>query len=145
MFGHWQTRYGRDSHVTKIVPVDVVLRGYELAQTLAASAKSSVLLHGDLHASNVLDGGKKRGLVAIDPRACVGDAAFDAVDWVFWPRDDPNNWQSRCTILADELGVDEERLWGWCRTFAAMLAAGTALREGQSDRFNAFLALAMEP
>ncbi|OUC96640.1 hypothetical protein CA984_14275 [Streptosporangium minutum] len=39
------------------------------------------LVHGDLHPGNVLDGGP-RGLVVIDPRPCVGDPAFDAVDWV---------------------------------------------------------------
>jgi streptomycin 6-kinase len=27
----------------------------------------------------MLDGGDKRGLVAIDPAPCLGDAAFDAV------------------------------------------------------------------
>ena len=142
MFGHWQTRSGHDPRVTRVVPVARVLRGYELARTLAVATDSPVLLHGDLHASNVLDGGPRRGLVAIDPRPCVGDATFDGVDWVFWPKDDPANWQPRCTNLADELGHDAERLWEWCRTFAAMLAATTMLREGQTDRFNAFLALA---
>jgi streptomycin 6-kinase len=41
-----------------------------------------VLLHGDLHLGNVLDGGPSRGLVAIDPKACLGDPCFDAVDYV---------------------------------------------------------------
>ena len=40
------------------------------------------LLHGDLHPGNVLRGGDGRELVAIDPRPCLGDPAFDAVDWV---------------------------------------------------------------
>jgi streptomycin 6-kinase len=142
MFGHWQATSGQDSQVTRVVPVERVQRGYDLARTLAAEADQPVLLHGDLHASNVLDGGAQRGLIAIDPRPCVGDATFDGVDWVFWPIDDPHNWQPRCTSLASELGHDAERLWEWCRTFAAMLAATTALREGQTDRFDAFIALA---
>jgi streptomycin 6-kinase len=41
-----------------------------------------VLLHGDLPLGNVLDGGPARDLVAIDPKACVGDPCFDAVDYV---------------------------------------------------------------
>ena len=37
-----------------------------------------------IHPGNVLVGGLARGLVAIDPRPCVGEAEFDAVDWVCW-------------------------------------------------------------
>lgn len=32
-------------------------------------------------------GGGNRGLVAIDPRPCVGEPAFDAAEWVFWNAD----------------------------------------------------------
>lgn len=44
-------------------------------------AAPHVLLHGDLHPGNVIDAGPPRGLVAIDPRPCAGDPAFDAVDF----------------------------------------------------------------
>lgn len=142
MFNHWTERHGRSPAVARVVSVERVRRGYELAQALAVHQDAPVLLHGDLHPSNVLDGGDTRGLVAIDPRPCVGDAAFDAVDWVFWPKDDPQNWQPRCSQLAVALGVDRERVWDWCRTFAAMLAATTATRGGRPDRVDAFLALA---
>jgi hypothetical protein len=50
---------------------------------------TTVLLHGDLHLGNALDGGPSRGLIAIDPKACVGDPCFDAVwkrDGRAWPR-----------------------------------------------------------
>lgn len=56
-------------------------RGASRYAVLLATAPSQVLLHGDLHLGNVLDGGPVRGLVAIDPRACVGDPCFDAVDY----------------------------------------------------------------
>ncbi|MDP3984916.1 MAG: aminoglycoside phosphotransferase family protein [Acidimicrobiia bacterium] len=142
MFNHWAERHGRTPAVARVVPVERVYRAYDLARTMAVHLEAPVLLHGDLHPGNVLNGGVARGLVAIDPRPCVGDAAFDAVDWVFWPADDPRTWQSRCSELAAALDVQRERLWDWCRVFAAMLAASTAARGGGRDRVNAFLALA---
>jgi len=100
-----------------------------------------VLLHGDLHPGNVLDGGAVRGLVAIDPRPCVGDAAVDAVDWVFWAVDDPGAWEPRSRDLAVVLGLDHERLWAWCAAFAAMLAASRAARGASAEQVAALLAL----
>jgi streptomycin 6-kinase len=85
-----------------------------------------VLLHGDLHPGNVLDGGAGRGLVAIDPRPCVGDPAFDAVDWVFH-RADPDEWAPRARALATAIGCDADRLWRWCVVLAPMIAGGAAV------------------
>ncbi|GHH41314.1 aminoglycoside phosphotransferase family protein [Lentzea cavernae] len=50
------------------------------ARTLAEDDIAPVLLHGDLHPGNVLQG--PAGPVAIDPRACVGDPAVDWMDFV---------------------------------------------------------------
>lgn len=142
IFEHWIERHERRSEaVTGAVPVVHLQRGYELARALAAEPSARVLLHGDLHPGNVLDGGAARGLVAIDPRPCVGDAEFDAVDWVFWAADDPGSWERRSRELASALGLDHQRLWAWCAAFAALLAASTAARGGLSDRVDAFLAL----
>ena len=80
--------------------------GRELARSLAADPVKPVLLHGDLHSANVLYDGPRRGLVAIDPRPCVGDPAFDLVDWV-----------ASAPRLAATLGVDDERVRAWCRAF----------------------------
>jgi streptomycin 6-kinase len=82
----------------------------------------------------VLDGGAGRGLVAIDPRPCVGDAAFDAVDWVFWAEDDPRLWKPRSRELAAALAVDPDRLWAWCGALAAVFAAAEIARDGPSAR-----------
>jgi streptomycin 6-kinase len=113
--------------------------GGELARDLATGG-STALLHGDLHPANVLDAGPDRGFVAIDPRACAGDPAFDAVDWVFW-RAQPTAWRARARELATRLGCDEERLWAWCAACAAMLAASEAARAGDPARVQALLAL----
>jgi len=50
------------------------------ARKLADDNVKPVLLHGDMHPGNVLT--SKRGPVAIDPRACVGDPAVDWLDFV---------------------------------------------------------------
>jgi streptomycin 6-kinase len=100
---------------------DALERGGRAAVALAAEPAPAVLLHGDLHPGNVLDGGPERGLVVIDPRPCVGDAAFDAVDWVFH-RVDPGDWAPRARALAAAIRCDPDRLWRWCAAFAAMIA-----------------------
>ena len=142
VFEHWSERYGRNSQVARVVPVERLERGHELSRELAADMGASVLLHGDMHPSNVLDGGPDRGLVAIDPRPCVGDPAVDAVDWVFWAADDRRGWESRGADLARRLGVDPERVWGWCMAFAAMHAASEVAGGGRRDRVEALLTLA---
>jgi streptomycin 6-kinase len=88
---------------------------------LLDSAPSRVLLHGDLHLGNVLDGGPARGLVAIDPRACTGDPCFDAVDYVLdgAGQDGVGN---RCAALAPAAGLDPDRLYAWCRAIAPIIA-----------------------
>jgi streptomycin 6-kinase len=142
IFEHWIARHGRRGEVvTRAVPVDRLRRGHQLARALAADAVQPVLLHGDLHPGNVLDGGAVRGLVAIDPRPCVGDAAVDAVDWVFWAVEDPGAWEPHSRDLAVALGLDHQRLWAWCAAFAAMLAASMAARGANAEQVAALLAL----
>jgi streptomycin 6-kinase len=121
---------------------DALARGGRAAAALAAEPAPGVLLHGDLHPGNVLQGGAARGLVAVDPRPCVGEAAVDAVDWVFWGVDDPRGWKPRSRDLELALGVDRERLWAWCAAFAAMLAASRAAHGAAAEEVAALLALA---
>ena len=143
IFEHWIERHRRRGEVaTRAVPIERLRRGQELARELVVDVGVPVLLHGDLHPGNVLYGGAARGLVAIDPRPCVGEAAVDAVDWVFWAVDDPRAWEPRSRDLAMALGVDQERLWAWCAAFAAMLAASKAARGAAAKEVAALLALA---
>jgi streptomycin 6-kinase len=112
IFPYWIERHRRRGEaVTRLVPVERLRRGHELARKLAADAEVPVLLHGDMGPSNVLYGGAARGLVAIDPRPCVGEPAVDAVDWVFWGVNDPRAWEPRSRDRALTLGVEHERLW----------------------------------
>jgi streptomycin 6-kinase len=143
LYGFWAERHSRGHEVSHAVPVVRVDRGRELARALAAGDQvAPVLLHGDLHPGNVLDGGANRGLVAIDPRPCVGDPAFDAIDWVFWLTDDRRCWESRARDLAAALRVDHQRVLGWCSAFAALLAAVKAARGEPADLIDALLRLA---
>lgn len=92
-----------------------------------------VLLHGDLHLGNVLDGGD-RGLVAIDPKACAGEPCFDAVDYVLAGagRAGADGIAGRRDALAAEAGLDADRLHAWCRV-AAPVTAIPLLRAGGRD------------
>jgi streptomycin 6-kinase len=114
--------YQRHPHVMTLVPFDLYERGRRLATRLAQRDGPIVLLHGDLTPSNVLDGGPERGLVAIDPAPCLGDAAFDAVDLILWQAGDLQTIEARTAGLAASTGVDAERLSAWCVAFAAMSA-----------------------
>jgi streptomycin 6-kinase len=67
IFDHWIERYRPDPAVSRVVPSERLERGRQVARELATGDGAPVLLHGDLHAGNVLDGGSARGLVAIDP------------------------------------------------------------------------------
>jgi len=106
--------------------LDEVERGRKMALALAEDRVEPKLLHGDLHQENVLDAGP-RGLVAIDPRPCVGDPATDAVDFAFEGPD------LRDRIEALSAVVDGDRLFAWCEAFAVFLPAWQrVMRSGDS-------------
>jgi streptomycin 6-kinase len=102
----------------------------------------TVLLHGDLTPSNTLDGGAARGLVAIDPAPCLGDAAFDAVDLILWQADDLETVQARAEGLAAATGMAARRMLAWCSAFAAMTALEMASQGARGARIEALLQLA---
>ncbi|XVV07728.1 aminoglycoside phosphotransferase family protein [Actinosynnema sp. CA-248983] len=84
--------------------------GHAAAVDLARDRVTPTLLHGDLHLENVLDAGG-RGLVAIDPRPCVGDPANDAIDFAYAAPD------LRTGVEALSGVVDGDRLAAWCVAF----------------------------
>jgi streptomycin 6-kinase len=75
---------------------------------LVASQTEEVLLHGDLHLYNVLYGPK---LMAIDPKVCLGDPCFDAMDYAF---------VAKSTDVAKAADLDADRVGAWCKVFAWM-------------------------
>lgn len=96
-----------------------IARGREQALALAAySGAPRAFVHGDLHPGNVLDGGPERGLVAIDPRPCIGDPGFDAVDLILWAVEDRAEVERRTVAVAAAAGYDPARLRAWCEALA---------------------------
>ena len=142
LFDASEKLYERRPELTALVPPELYERGRRLAARLARDGAPAVLLHGDLTPSNILEGAA-RGLVAIDPAPCLGDAAFDAVDLVFWQADDVAAIEARVERLAAAAGVDAERLIAWCVAFAAMCAMDrVSPRTGPEPGMDALLELA---
>ncbi len=137
--------YERHPELTALIPPGRYERGRRLATGLAQDDSPIVLLHGDLTPSNILDGGAERGLVAIDPAPCLGDAAFDAVDLILWQADDLETIEARTKRLAAATDVDAQRLFGWCVAFAAMSALELASQgKGPRAGIEALLELASQ-
>jgi streptomycin 6-kinase len=136
--------YQRQPELRELIPLELYERGRELATRLAEAVAPTALLHGDLTPSNILDGGSRRGLVAIDPAPCLGDdVAFEAIDLLLWQADDVDMIAARAKALAPAIGSDTDHLIGWCTAFAAM----TAVELGESpdaspDRIQTYVALA---
>lgn len=119
-----------------LLPEDAIERSHAAARALAGDHPGpAVLVHGDLHLSNVLVGPPGRELVAIDPRACVGDPAFDLVDWIT-DCAAPDRWAERSHALAAATGAAQPRLWRWLRALALVIAAA------RDDLADSLLALA---
>jgi len=118
--------------------LDRAARRYGL---LLATPTSRVLLHWDLHLGNVLDGGPARGLVAIDPRACVGDPCFDGVDYAL-DGAGLDGVGSRCAALAPAAGLDPDRLYAWCRAVAPIIAISRIGHPGNEQAVAELLTLA---
>jgi streptomycin 6-kinase len=110
-----------DPAIGRWVSSDDVERGAARCRALLATESTRVLLHGDLHLANVLDGGAARGLVAVDPRACLGDPCFDAVTYLLGGAG-LDGVETRCAALAAASGLDESRLLEWCRAIAPVEA-----------------------
>jgi streptomycin 6-kinase len=122
LFESGLSNYVRRPDLDAVIPRPLYERGRRAAARLAADRVATVVLHGDLTPANILDGGPERGLVAVDPAPCLGDAAFDAIDLLLWQPEDADTFTARADQLAAALGVDADRLLRWSAAFAAMNA-----------------------
>jgi streptomycin 6-kinase len=123
LFNSGTRPYERRPELVDVVPPELYERGRQLATRLVERVSPTALLHGDLTPNNILDGGSRRGLVAIDPAPCLGDdLAFEAVDLLLWQAGDVDTIAARAEQLAPAIGVDARRLLDWCTAFAAMVA-----------------------
>jgi streptomycin 6-kinase len=146
LFNSGSSPYERHPELLELIPPALYERGRRLATRLAERVPPTALLHGDLTPSNILDGGARRGLVAIDPAPCLGDdLAFDAIDLLLWQADDVDTIWARAKVLAPVIGDYANHLLEWCTAFAAMTALELAESPGASpDRVQTYLALAAQ-
>ncbi|KOV86786.1 aminoglycoside phosphotransferase [Nocardia sp. NRRL S-836] len=122
-------RLGDPAVAARIGPIDWA-RAMQRCARLLDTTGAPVLLHGDLHPGNALDAGPARGLVAVDPKACVGDPCFDAVDLVLTGAGQ-EGVTARCAAVAAACDLDGDRLFAWARVIApffvvARIGAGAA-------------------
>jgi streptomycin 6-kinase len=144
LFDSAAVHYRRRPDLEDLISRETYERGRELALGLARETPSAVLLHGDLTPVNVLEGGDVRGLVAIDPAACVGDPAFDAVDLILWRADDAGTIAARAEQLGPAIGAEASRILAWCSAFAGMVALEAAENGGAPQaRLDAYVELAL--
>ncbi|WP_158288199.1 aminoglycoside phosphotransferase family protein [Streptomyces sp. ICBB 8177] len=120
-----------------------LVEGCRRAALALARSGPAFLVHGDLHPGNVLDPGGGAGLVAIDPRPCVGDPDFDVVDWALAGATSETAVDDRIRRLADLVpGLDEARVRGWCRATAVIIAGPRAARGARDPHTRLLLDLA---
>ncbi len=108
-----------------------------LARQLLAPPCDPVVLHGDLHHGNVLDGGR-RSLLAIDPKGLYGDPAFDYTplflnpDLCFNGRRFASvaaHFDRRVAWVSQQSAIPEQRLLQWIAAGAG-LSASWFLQDG---------------
>ncbi len=93
----------------------------EIADQLLARPDRRVLLHGDIHAENVLDGGG-RGWLAIDPKGIVGARAFDYCNiFTNWTLEQViSNFEARLRVVSAVTGIDCLDLLRWIASWSAL-------------------------
>lgn len=110
------------------IPVSMLRRARERSHELATGGPVA-LIHSDLHPGNVLDAGPARGAVAIDPRPCLGDPAFDTVDWVYLPMAAGGSLDDGIAALRPHVpDLDVDRVRAWCVALAPLVAMGPLQR-----------------
>lgn len=100
------------------IPDGLLMGAQRLADELLSSGPAPVLLHGDLHHFNLLDGGGV--LFAIDPKGVVGDPCLEPAAFIRNPfttieaaPDLPELMRIRIRTFADLLGLEAGRIWKW--------------------------------
>ncbi len=104
----------------------VFARALVVAERLLAAPREPVVLHGDLHHDNVLDGAA-RGWLAIDPKGLVGERGFEFANLFRNPDAalalEPGRMRRRAGIVAKLASLEPHRLVAWVFAYAALGAA----------------------
>lgn len=104
-------------------------RAAAVARALLAENRPATVLHGDLHHGNVLDFGDDAAPVwkAIDPKALVGDRAFDYANIVCNPSHAvanlPGRLERQVTLISAAADLEVERVLRWVVAWTGLSAA----------------------
>jgi streptomycin 6-kinase len=107
------------SGTTGPLPRSLVEQAETLFTELIASTHEAVLLHGDLHHENII-ASERQPWLALDPKGLVGEPAYEVGALLRNQLPEPlaqpeasRVLARRVDQLAEELGLDRERLLGW--------------------------------
>ncbi|MBW9115361.1 3'-kinase [Rhizobium cauense] len=97
-----------------------------IADKLLADNGDPVVLHGDIHHSNILDF-EQHGWLAIDPKGLIGERGFDYAN-IFANEDlptisAPGRLQRQLRIVATEAALQPKRLLQWIAAYSGLSAA----------------------
>jgi streptomycin 6-kinase len=104
-------------------PASLLDRAVAITEGLLSTTNAPVVLHGDLHHSNVLRA-ERAPWLAIDPKGLVGDRGFEVAAFVRNPS--PQSLpvlQRRLTLIAGAPELDPQRTRDWCFAEAMLNAA----------------------
>jgi streptomycin 6-kinase len=119
--------------------IPILGRCARLARELLATETDVVPLHGDLHHDNVLDAGT-RGWLAIDPKALIGERAYDIANLLGnpWPHAEivhnPARMRRIAALYAAALGLHVDRILAFAFAHAG-LAASWDMEDGCDPSF----------
>lgn len=106
-----------------------------VAQQLLDTESSKVLLHGDIHHTNILQS-SDRGWLAIDPQPFYGEQTYDFANSFFNPDNMPDLVESKdriremASVYADRLKVSEKRILQFAFAHGG-LSSAWQLEDGQ--------------
>jgi streptomycin 6-kinase len=129
--------------------VPILGRCAAVARDLIATESDIVPLHGDLHHDNVLDGGA-RGWLAIDPKALLGERAYEVANLLGnpWPHGHivhhPIRMRHLAEFYAARLGLEVERVVAFAFAHAG-LAASWDMEDGADPTYRLRCAEVLEP
>lgn len=123
------------------VPDELWERAVADCRDLLRTTTELAPIHGDLHLGNVLRD-SERGLVAIDPKLCLGDRSYDVMDYVIHEGGSPADIADRAATMAELTGLDPGRVNRWCRIDATVTAVSLLAWYGPSERTESLLSFA---
>jgi streptomycin 6-kinase len=103
------------------------LAASRIARRLLDEPHEVVVLHGDFHHANVLDGGA-RGWLAIDPKGLIGERGFEYANIFCNPGAaialSPGRIRRQTSLIAAHANLEPRKLLEWLAAYAGLAAAG---------------------